>query len=79
MMAKEHRGKIVRIEGDGTGFVKDSEADKAYIFTFGKIPGYRGESIREIARRGIKVGASVTVVTTASEKDDAHVTSMRLA
>jgi len=76
-MANEHRGKIVRIEGDGTGFVKDSEADKAYIFTFDKIPGYRGESIREIARRGIKVGASVTV-TTASEADDAHVTSLRL-
>jgi len=76
-MSKEHRGKIVRIEHDGFGFVKDIDADKAYMFTFDKIPGYRGESIREIARRGIKVGATVTV-TTASDTEDAHVTSLRL-
>jgi hypothetical protein len=71
-MAKEHRGTIVRMMPDGLGYLQDVVTHEVYTFNLGQVPGYRGESLRDVARKGIKVGAQVTFGTP-DGSDDASV------
>jgi hypothetical protein len=68
-MAKEHRGKIVRMMPDGLGYLQDVVTEEVYTFNLGQVPHYRGESLREMARKGIKVGAQVTFATPEDAND----------
>ena len=54
-------GVVVRLTPGGMGIVKDDETGHAYYFTFDKIPGYRGESAREV---GLRVGSHATFANT---------------
>ena len=57
-----HTGVVVDVTPGGLGIVKDKATGHAYYFTFGEIPGYRGESASEF---GIVVGSHATFLTAA--------------
>ena len=51
-----HEGIILQVGRDGLGFVEEPTSKKRFAFTFDKIRGYRGESLRKL---GIHAGARV--------------------
>ena len=57
-----HTGVVVDVTPGGLGIVKDEATGDAYYFTFGEIPGYRGESASEA---GIEVGSHATFIAEA--------------
>jgi len=44
-------GKILEVIPTGLCFVVDASSGKVYPFTFDKIRGYRGETVRELGLR----------------------------
>ncbi|NBB82665.1 MAG: hypothetical protein GVY28_04600 [Alphaproteobacteria bacterium] len=55
------QGRIVQVSDTGVGVIEGLSDHGAYAFTFDKIRGYRGESIREMA---LGIGTRVTFRTT---------------
>ena len=45
------RGKVLRVVPTGLCFVEEASTGKVYPFTFDKIRGYRGETVRELGLR----------------------------
>jgi hypothetical protein len=50
------QGRIVQVSDTGVGVIEGLSDQSAYAFTFDKIRGYRGESVREMA---LRAGTSV--------------------
>jgi hypothetical protein len=53
-------GKVVRVVPTGLCFVEEASSGKVYPFTFDKIRGYRGETVREL---GLRSGLSIRFTT----------------
>jgi hypothetical protein len=53
------RGKVVRLENFGLGFLQPEGSQKQYPFTFDQIDGYRGESPWTL---GLRIGADVNFI-----------------
>ena len=51
------RGKVVRLESFGLGFLQQEGSEEQFPFRFDQISGYRGESPRSI---GLRIGADVS-------------------
>ena len=53
-------GVVLEVTKDGLGFLEEEQSKKRFAFTFDKIRGYRGETVREL---GIRVGSRVRFIT----------------
>jgi excisionase family DNA binding protein len=54
--ATQRAGEITGVNRDGLAFLQDLQSGRRYAFSFDKIDGYRGQTVREI---GLKVGTRV--------------------
>lgn len=52
-------GRVLTVSRDGLGFVEDIDTNRRYPFTFDKIEGYKGETLKELEARGIQAGSRV--------------------
>jgi hypothetical protein len=50
------RGKVVRVESFGLGFLQPEGSEEQYPFRFDQISGYTGESPRKM---GLQIGSAV--------------------
>src|SRR6266478_3141608 len=57
-------GKVLQVSRDGLGFVEELQTNRRYPFTFDKIVGYKGETLKELEAMGIRAGARVRFVPT---------------
>ena len=57
-------GRVLTVSGDGLGFVEDIDTNRRYPFTFDKIEGYKGETLKELEAMGIQAGSRVRFVPT---------------
>lgn len=55
-----HIGKITHLQSSGLGhLVEEGTEGTIHPFTFDRIEGYHGESLRELAKKNVKVGSIV--------------------
>ena len=76
MTRVERQGTIVRVSADGTGVVTDASSGRSYYFTFDKIRGYRGESLRALA---LKAGSRVRYVAEIENHDTQEIVEIEAA
>jgi hypothetical protein len=69
----DRKGTIVLLSQSGVGLVQLEDSKKVFIFTFDKIPGYRGESVRELGARGVREGQTVVF-----DADKQNISALRL-
>ena len=60
-------GVILEVVPQGLVYVEEPQSKKRYVFTFGKIRDYRGESAREL---GLRVGTRLRFSTTGELVDE---------
>jgi hypothetical protein len=77
-------GIIVRLSDQGCGLVRLQGSTQCFLFTFDKIPGYGGETVRELEQRGFRAGLEIrftahhkTVdrLTIGAEAEESHASS----
>jgi hypothetical protein len=59
---KELEGKIVRVVNSGLAYIENKDDNASFVFTFDKIPGYRGEypkELKQFSTRGLCNGVNV--------------------
>ena len=49
-------GTITQLTRSGMGYLREAGSGRDFVFTFSRIDGYRGESLREM---GLKAGSAV--------------------
>ncbi len=65
---KGRLGFIIGLTRNGLGLVQLEQSKHVYIFTFDAIPGYRGESVRELDTAfGIRPGTPVIFSATSDK------------
>ncbi len=60
----DEKGVICALTPQGLGLIRPENSERFLIFTFDKIPGYRGESLKEMYALGIREGSHVVFSAT---------------